>query len=104
MLKSLLYETSTATDELVSEVFLPSAGAVSNTFLVGSSEVDLTVDIQVDMGPGLGWMDYLSGESVTAGTATAFIVDVNLPQRVAVTPASTTSTVIKVLAQSNGVK
>jgi hypothetical protein len=104
MASVLIDQNSTATAEILSDIFRPSAGAVSSVFIVHSSDVDLTVDVQVDMGGSTGWVDYIVGESVTAGQAHAIVVDVPLPQRVAVTPASSSSTDVRVLAQSSGQK
>lgn len=103
-MKVLFDSTTEATTEVFSAVFKPDAGAVSSSFLLYSSAVNLTVDIEVDMGGSIGWVDYIVDEAVTAGTAQAIVVDVDLPQRVAITPASGTATAVKVLASSNGVK
>jgi len=104
MASVLIDQTSTATAEILSDTFRPQAGAVSSSFICYTSAVDVDVDVQVDMGGSVGWVDYIVAETVTAGEASVIVVDVPLPQRVAVTPASSSSTDIRVLAQSSGQK
>lgn len=99
----ILFDTSTsATTEVYSEIFRPHAGSVSSSFAIYSSDVDLTVDVQIDMGGDIGFVDYIAGEEVLAGTAHVVVVDVSLNHRLAITPASDSETRIKVMGQSNG--
>lgn len=101
-MRPLYDETVSSTDPVFSEAFRPGAGSVSSSLVVYSASVELDVTVEVDMGADVGWVPYIVGETAPAGQALVIVVDVPLPQRVRLVPASGGSTRVRVLAASAG--
>lgn len=94
---------TSSTDAVTSDLFRPHAGAVSSSYLVYSSGVAGTVDLEVDLGGDAGWQPYISDEAVSAGGLTVLVSDVpTLTHRVVITPDSGTASTWRVLAASAG--